>query len=172
MTLWFISDTHFGHQGIIRFLDDDGKVIRTRPDGTPFASIEEHDTLIIDKWRAVVRPTDHVYHLGDVCFNYQHFKRIMPALTGKLRLVRGNHDGFKTKQYMQFFEEIHACRYIDGLMFTHIPVHMSSLDRWKMNVHGHTHGQPNISPKHMNICPEQIGFRPWSLEEIRQHAAR
>ena len=51
--IWFISDTHFGHNNIIEYC---------RPH---FASIDEMESAIIENWNKAVKPGDLVYHLGD-----------------------------------------------------------------------------------------------------------
>lgn len=40
---YFISDLHFGHYNILKFTDQEGKLIR----GAIFSSIEEHDEAIL-----------------------------------------------------------------------------------------------------------------------------
>ena len=40
-SIWFTSDTHFGHKEIIRFT------------GRPFASVEEMDRELIRRWNEI-----------------------------------------------------------------------------------------------------------------------
>jgi calcineurin-like phosphoesterase family protein len=171
MTLWFISDTHFGHYNMACvFKDADGKLIRG------FSSVEEHDERMVAEWNSRVKPSDHVYHLGDVAMK-PGMLQIVKRLNGHKRLVRGNHDIFKTKKYLEVgFEEIYGVRVLDNLLFTHIPVHPESLGRFKANVHGHIHekvyppvvrygDRPNTP--YINICVEHTGYAPVTLEDIR-----
>lgn len=180
MTIWFISDTHFGHANLVTtFTREDGSPVRA------FSSVQEMDEIMIARWNAVVRPTDHVYHLGDVAMRKDVLDRVMPRLPGHLRLVRGNHDIFKTRIYLRYFEEIVGMRVFDRLLFSHIPVHPESLGRFAANIHGHTHHRclPAVTKYHrvngvedqarpytvpyLNICVERTDYRPVSLEEIR-----
>ena len=55
--VFFTSDTHFGHQNIIRFCN------------RPWATIAEHDQALIDNWNAIVPEDAVVFHLGD--FSYK-----------------------------------------------------------------------------------------------------
>jgi len=171
VNLWFISDTHFSHENILRF---------SKPDGTPlrwFHSAEEMDETMIERWNAVVRPQDHIYHLGDVALNKPSMERIMPRLNGHKRLVRGNHDVFPTKFYLKWFKEIHGCRVLDNIVFSHIPIHSGSLGRFKGNAHGHLHanlvlhqGFPVVGlpdTRYLNICVEQTHYHPVSLDFIK-----
>lgn len=165
---FFISDTHFGHSNILTFLRADGTKLRE------FESIEEHDEHIVKCWNEVVRPQDKVYHLGDVVINRKALP-IFSRLNGHKRLVRGNHDIFRTKEYLEYFEEIYGCRVIDRIIFTHIPIHEDCLARFRCNVHGHLHsnkvlttnwGEPKIDSRYMNVSCEQVNYTPISLDEI------
>ena len=49
---FFVSDTHFGHTGILDM------AMR------PFADIRAHDRALIDEWNAVVGKNDTVWHWG------------------------------------------------------------------------------------------------------------
>lgn len=90
MTLWLMSDPHFGHENMVtKFKLADGSPARK------FASVEEMDETMIERWNEVVRPQDHGYILGDVAMRQQDLDRVMPRLHGHKRLVRGNHDIFK-----------------------------------------------------------------------------
>lgn len=55
MTIWLISDTHFGHENIIGYC------------GRPFANAAEMDEAMIERWNATVKPSDKLRtNHGDV----------------------------------------------------------------------------------------------------------
>ncbi len=56
MSLYFTSDTHFGHKNIIQTCN------------RPFASVDEMDEAMVARWNQRVGPDDTVFHLGDFCF--------------------------------------------------------------------------------------------------------
>lgn len=81
MTRWWTSDSHFGHVRIIELA------------GRPFASVEEMDRVMVERWNDVVRPRDEVWHLGDVALGrIADSLPLVGRLHGRKRLVIGNHD--------------------------------------------------------------------------------
>lgn len=165
---FFISDTHFFHANILKFLGDDGKRIR------PFDSLEDMHEYMIEKWNSVVKDSDYVYHLGDVTFQYHGaFNNLMHRLKGKKRLTPGNHDKIWNPALQQHFEK---CEYWKGFAesnFTacHIPTLTSPRDGnfW---VHGHTHSRyikdaaGNLVKNCINVCVEVRDYTPVHIDEI------
>ena len=163
MTIWFLSDHHFGHENLLTFHDDEGKKLRE------FPSIEAHDLMLVESHNKVVRDSDHVYFMGDVAMKFNEYvMMLLRMMRGKKRLLRGNHDIAKTRLYTRFFEEIHATRIFNNLIFSHIPLHPESLGRFRGNVHGHVHANTLSDPRYLNMCPENVGYVPLSLEEISE----
>jgi calcineurin-like phosphoesterase family protein len=156
---WFISDTHFQHENIIKFNNES------------FNSVQERDELLIQNWNSVVKPGDKVYHLGDVFFgNKDRFKSLWPRLVGSKRLIVGNHDDIKFLSSGGFFQKVGMWRHWKvsknkSLLFTHVPLHPDHI-RGDLNVHGHTH--LNGSPKgpYRSVCVELNNYTPVNLEEL------
>ena len=94
--VFLVSDTHFGHAGVCRFMRNDG-VTKLRPWDNP----EEMDEAMVKLWNERVRPNDKVYHLGDVVINRRALS-IMSRLNGDKVLIRGNHDIFKIEDYTKY----------------------------------------------------------------------
>ena len=158
--IWFISDTHLGHNNILTFLHDG---VRLRQ----FDNIHHMEECIFDNWITVVRPQDKVYHLGDVSFTQDAFLR-MKLLPGHKRLVRGNHDKFKTKFYLEVFEEVYGVRQIDRYWLSHVPMHPVNIEAHKINIHGHMHKNTIASPKYFNASVECINYTPVNFEVIKE----
>ena len=131
--VFLVSDTHFGHKGVCHFTRNDG-VTKLRPWDTP----EEMDEAMVKAWNDRVRPTDKVYHLGDVVINRRAMSTLA-RLNGDKVLIRGNHDIFPDNEYGKYFRELRAYHVLNGMIFSHIPLHEASLGRFGVNVHGHTH---------------------------------
>jgi calcineurin-like phosphoesterase family protein len=88
------------------------------------------------------------------------------SVNGKKRLVRGNHDLYKTSKYFEYFEEIYGSRQINGVWLTHIPMHPNSVERAKLNIHGHTHAFCLDDPKYFNASVEAINYTPISIDTV------
>lgn len=161
--VFFVSDTHFGHRGMV-----DGRL--TRADGVttvrPFASVEEMDDTMVERWNSKVRPEDKVYHLGDVAMNPKRVPTVA-RLNGHKTLILGNHDIFDVNLYLAHFKNIRATRVFDGFVCSHVPIHPESLGRFGFNVHGHTHTNCLPDSRYVNICVEQTDYYPLELSELR-----
>jgi len=150
---YYASDLHFRHLRICEF-------------GRPFQGVDHHDDEIITRWNSRVTPYDKVLILGDLAFNVG--LPLVERLNGHKWLIMGNHEHKNIKEYVPLFEDIKAC-YEDkknGIIFTHIPVHESQLDRWPCNVHGHTHAFNIPDKRYVNICMEQTDYAPISHDEL------
>jgi hypothetical protein len=96
------------------------------------------DEAMVKSWNDRVKPTDKVYHLGDVVINRKALK-ILSRLNGDKVLIRGNHDIFRDDEYREYFRELRAYHVMNGMILSHIPLHSDSLGRFGVNIHGHTH---------------------------------
>lgn len=95
--LWFTSDTHFGHQNIIKWC------------GRPWETAEEMDKALIQEWNNVIPKDGVVFHLGDFCFGGAlEWKNIRKSLNGKIYLVMGNHDSSASQPMLSLFEKIYG----------------------------------------------------------------
>jgi calcineurin-like phosphoesterase family protein len=161
--IWFIGDTHFGHKNILGFYGGDGALIRPN-----FGSVKEMDDFMVERWNAVVKPEDKVYHLGDVCVGTKGLG-IVRLLNGRKRLIRGNHDKFRTKYYLDVgFKEVYGCRRLEQLWLTHIPMHPASIGKALGNVHGHIHQNPSPEGRYLNVSVEAIAYTPLVYEDVVQ----
>ena len=175
---FLVSDTHFGHAGVCRFTHPDDPTVKLRPWDDP----AEMDEEMIRRWNDRVRPSDKVYHLGDVVIN----RKALPTLSrlnGDKVLIRGNHDIFRDDEYRQYFRELRAYHVLNGLILSHIPIHEASLGRFGCNIHGHLHASRvkkargvdartgeilysnEIDPRYWCACVEQTDFAPILFED-------
>ena len=161
--IWIVSDTHFGHNNILKFKDKDSNPIRPG-----FSSTEEMDEHMIECWNNVVKDGDIVYHLGDVFFDNGH--TVLSRLKGRKRLLLGNHDNGKSKHLQDNFQKVLLWRMFPefGLLLTHVPVHPDSLGvKAQKNVHGHLHQNLIADDRYINVSVECINYTPVNIETLR-----
>lgn len=174
--MWVISDHHLGHANIIRYCD------------RPFTHTNEMNEALRTYHNELVKPQDHVYFLGDVTIargsagskQAKAFIEEMKKWNGHLRLIMGNHDHFPVQVYKEAgFEKIVGTgRWFKNILFSHYPVHPSTISTAIGCVHGHIHtstspkphifedkGQVVIKP-FINVCVDNTGFRPLAIETV------
>ncbi len=157
MTLFFTSDSHFNHEGIIAHCK------------RPFSCVEEMDEVMVRNWNAVVRPTDTVYHLGD--FSWQRKKSDIEAtlsrLNGIKHLIVGNHDHTDTRRAKGWASVAYAARLKNNglkVYLSHYPVLGFRED---IHFHGHQHNPTPWPVRHqVDVGVDAWGFKPVSIEQI------
>lgn len=164
--VFLISDTHFGHNNICNFTDDNGCKLR------PWNSSDEMDEALIENWNKVVKQNDKVYHLGDVVIAKRYLSTLS-KLNGRKILIKGNHDIFSAKDYLEYFKDIRSVHVLSGMILSHIPIHEESLARFSINVHGHLHSRRVmknglVDPRYFSVCVEQIGFQPIEMSDLQK----
>ena len=163
-----VSDPHFGH-GLLAIGHDKDTGEKLRP----FDNVDAMNDELVARWNAVVRPNDRVYVLGDVAINRRWIAQV-GRCHGKKVLIRGNHDIFKLKDYLPYFEDLRAYKVLDNrqAILSHIPLHPDSIARFGFNIHGHLHsnvvrlpdGSPD--PRYCNVCVEHWDYAPVLLDTV------
>jgi len=151
--VFFISDLHLGHKGILNFSPN--------RQGT---TVEEHDQAIVSLWNSVVTKRDIVYVLGDVCFDMKCLP-LLSEMRGTKRLIRGNHDKFDTNVYLKYFDLIQGFMSYKGFWLSHCPIHPTEL-RGRKNIHGHVHNNIIQDENYISVCVESCQGVPVLFESI------
>jgi len=159
--LWFTSDTHFGHPGIL-FM-------------RPWATVDAMDQALIDSWNSVVGDRDHVFHLGDFSFHKpDRTLEILSCLNGIKYLIRGNHDRNNLNAAcLSMFdggvEHYHEITFGSQLIvMCHFPFKSwNGMHHGSWNLHGHSHGSLAPTGKQLDVGVD-VGklYRPLSYEEV------
>lgn len=188
MTVFFISDTHFGHKNILHL-----------GDGRPYKDIGHHDAMIVANWYDTVTDDDMVIHLGDVAMGpWPEGLMKMKGLPGFKVLIPGNHDRVSSLEsearrerflddYLEVFDEVWGEIDVVTLaeqefILSHYPYEgdHTEKDRHKKLrptdlgiplIHGHTHQteQVTFSKKGtmmLSVGVDANGFTPVSEHEI------
>jgi calcineurin-like phosphoesterase family protein len=166
MTVFFTSDTHFGHAGALAFY------------GRPFGTVAAMDEAMVERWNAVVSPQDEVWHLGDFAVRQrtERVAALLARLRGVKRLISGNNDppavlALEGWHSVQPYAEIS----VDGvsLVLCHYPFRTwRGMAKGWLNLHGHSHGRLKPQPRQYDVGVDVRDFRPVTLEEIRATRGR
>ena len=92
---------------------------------------------------------------------------------GRKILVVGNHDRVHIRRLWRVFDEVAACAYLPGnpgLLFSHVL--LDDVPAGCVNVHGHVHRKTSVDACRINVCVEQIGYRPVPVVDVRRLARR
>ena len=167
MRTFFTSDSHFGHDNIIRHCK---RPCREHP----FQDGAQMDRALMDAWNSVVSPGDVVYHLGDFSLRPAAvISDLLKKLHGIKHLIVGNHDRV---------DEISGCRLqgwasmremakisVDGhsVFLCHYPMREWP-GMWQGTVHlyGHVHGNLQPLPGSMEVGADVWGGKPIQMAEI------
>lgn len=180
MSTYFTSDTHFGHANIIRY------------SRRPFQDVDGMNDSLVEAWNDTVRPTDEVWHLGDVVMgNAAESLELIAYLHGRKLLVPGNHDRCweghkKPGAWAQTYElagfEIMpsqtSLRLADReVQLCHFPYEGDShdqdrydshrpADRGQWLLHGHVHDKWRQHGRQVNVGMDVWDYRPVAVESL------
>jgi calcineurin-like phosphoesterase family protein len=156
MTVFFTSDTHFGHAGVLGLFR------------RPFKGVAAMDEGLVRLWNETVGPADEVWHLGDFAIGHtqERMAEILARLAGRKRLVLGNNDSEETAALPGWVEVADRAELtLDGipLVLTHHP-----LARWEgVNLHGHSHGRrKNPRPGQIDVGVDVWSYRPVAWKKL------
>ena len=165
--VYFLSDTHFGHENILKM---------NRPQ---FSSIKEMDDLMLNNWIKIVKPEDDIYFLGDLFFRAKYDPEIiLKQLTGHIHLILGNHDrDWFNEDYRKYFCEIcYATIIMNGSHAVYLCHYVTCGTTGKFMVHGHIHDDYSLrnsykkvlleSDKFLNACADVNYFKPVTFGQL------
>lgn len=173
MSIFFTSDTHFWHNGALRFREG-------------FGSVEQMNEALIGAWNDVVRMGDTVYHLGDLSFaGLARTQEVVDMLNGTMHIVPGNHDDktllarLRTNDGPVIVEpplmdlklqfEGEPCRFT----LCHFPLlQWNRAQHGAIHLHGHSHGScryPNPENRILDVGVDSWSpsrYEPLSLQRV------
>lgn len=175
--VYFISDTHFGHENIIKYEHRDEKMnIKT---------VQEQDEKLINNWNNVVKSKDLVIILGDFSFyKAPQTMEILKRLNGYKLLIEGNHDCIYLKNKLfdktlyvgiAEYKEYHYHGY--HLCLMHYPIqnfkHMDKETNPYIHVFGHIHSIPYLIPRHSyNAGADVNNYTPIHIDKVIEEALK
>lgn len=185
--LFILSDTHFGHDNIIKY--------QQRP--------KNHEIIMLSEWVRAVTDDDQILHMGDVFLgrggNPKRWSDVLARMPGEKFLIKGNHDEIDNELYLKAGFTI-VPEFIDrGVAFTHRPItnkfpvgsnvvpdkemtgpRIDALRAkqdeigWHTNIHGHIHANPHHqedgsydpTKTYINVCVEVMDYKPIHLGNL------
>lgn len=165
MTIWFTSDTHFGHRNILKHNSE------TRP----YDDVDQMNESMISAWNDRVSKNDVIYHLGDFALtNKTKAQEILGRLNGQKHLIMGNHDkGVANKiigwSSIQAYKEISIDK--RKIVLFHYAMRVWNCSHHgAFHLYGHSHGSlPDIlSSRSMDVGVDATGQIAVSYEEVRE----
>lgn len=159
MSVYVISDTHFGHKNILKFRNE-------------FETIEEHDCVISTNIAQMCGKRDSLYILGDVCLSAGGFESLkwIAERVEHLHIVLGNHDNERkgspsVEDYTKLCKGVYGMKAYKSAWLTHAPVHPEEL-RGKYNIHGHVHSNSVDDPRYFNVSCEAVNYKPVNMVDV------
>jgi calcineurin-like phosphoesterase family protein len=182
MSTFYTADLHFGHANIIKYCN------------RPWATTDEMDAALVERWNSVVGPEDVVRVLGDVSLSPTKLGPVS-ALNGILELYAGNHDkcwsgnkgfGKYITQYHDagfFFISTKGIEYDHELAngrkvtLSHLPYEGNEhdgrkfegyrpKDRGQVNVCGHVHDAWKVQGRSVNVGVDVWDWYPVSEDVL------
>jgi calcineurin-like phosphoesterase family protein len=160
--IWIISDQHFNHKNIINLCD------------RPFSDVDNMNDQLIKNFNYWVKKDDITYHLGDFALGKkEQIKEFIKALNGRHFIILGNHDRYKTTEYINLgFEWASRFPIIFNKFYilSHEPIYLEGNSVY-VNLHGHTHKNDydSLMPNYYNCCVERHEYLPISFDNIIKH---
>lgn len=167
MAHWFTADPHFFHHNILRFCK------------RPFANVEEMNNTIVANLRTAVKPTDHLWILGDLTMDKNKDKERVQTLfrqiPGKKHLIIGNHDRAPWVRHDLPWESVqevlHTSLENRRVTLCHYPmVTWPGVRHGALMLFGHVHNNWKGSRNCVNVGVDVWDFRPVCLDEIAARA--
>lgn len=151
---YFTSDTHYGHQNIIRYCH------------RPYTSVDHMNTDLVNAAAERLQVGDELWHLGDVALGpldstLTHLARIAVDVT----LVAGNHDrchpcnGTRGERFVEIYRE--RCR-LAALVLTNTSLTLSN--GIEVNVSHFPYADPTLEgreDRHGKVITDK--FAPWRV---------
>jgi calcineurin-like phosphoesterase family protein len=176
MAIFFTSDPHFGHANIIKYCN------------RPFASVQEMDRTIIDRWNKRVAKDDTLYCLGDWCI-WRGSKSIDQIAAeyreqincGQIVLIWGNHDrkGRRNEKFQKLFAgtfDLLELTVGDQLIvLCHYAMRVwNRSHHGSYHLYGHSHGSLPDDPnaRSFDCGVDSFNFYPIRYEEVVDLMAR
>lgn len=169
LTTYMTADLHIGHQKILGLCK------------RPFASIDEMNVELVQRWNAVIQPGDSIWVLGD--FAWYGSEDVFHQLKGEKHLIVGNHDTKRTlKMPWASVHDYHELSIHENGVKTKVILFHYGIRSWNgmfkgtIHLHGHSHSRlPGFRVSSgggtMDVGVDCWDFRPVCLADVQTRLA-
>lgn len=172
MTTYFSADPHHGHKKILTYCN------------RPFATVEEMNSTIIERWNQTVSKDDEVWLLGDFC--WKGYENVFHQLNGTKHLIIGNHDahGVLTLPWASQPRHYHEMKLVEdhGTAVTRLVLCHYGIRSWvgmykgAVMLYGHSHnGLPGFRTESgggtLDVGVDAWDFYPVTIQQIKERIA-
>ena len=167
MTNWYIADTHFGHENIIKLCNRD------------FASVEAMDQELVFYINDCVGPDDDLWVIGDFSCNKRakdgdYLSRIFNQINGRKHLIIGNHDTKKVLElpWVSIQQQVQIKDGEHTFFLNHYPMITWPGARYGcIQLFGHIHNNWLGSRNSLNLSVEHWAYGPINAREIMNNVS-
>lgn len=161
MSNFYIADWHYNHKNCLAF------------DNRPFTSIEQMNEALVERWNSVVKPGDTVYVLGDMFWcDSEMAISVLDSLSGRIFLIKGNHDRCHTKKFTDKFVKVAEYMEIKdngrNVVLSHypIPCFKNHFYGW-YHLYGHVHNSFEFNMmEHDKFLMQELYSRPCNMFNV------
>ena len=161
MSNFYIADWHYNHKNCLAF------------DNRPFTSIEQMNEALVERWNSVVKPGDTVYVLGDMFWcDSEMAISVLDSLSGRIFLIKGNHDRCHTKKFTNKFVKVAEYMEIKdngrNVVLSHypIPCFKNHFYGW-YHLYGHVHNSFEFNMmEHDKFLMQELYSRPCNMFNV------
>lgn len=158
--MFFTADQHYGHQGVIDFVD------------RPFSSVSDMDDMMIWKHNERVSRSDDVYMLGDFSISHdlKYLRKIFDKLNGRKHLIIGNHEKKSALKLNWSSKPSHFKKIKDDEGRVIVLSHYSQrswdgMYKGAFHFYGHTHGRLQGIGRSTDVGVDAWDFGPVTAAE-------
>lgn len=164
--IYYTSDSHYFHKNILKYA------------GRPFENVDAMNRALVERWNAVVKPEDTVWHLGDFALGGQekNIRTIVPQLNGTIHLVLGNHDDPEAVAAAGQFASVQNAAHIydgnDSVYLHHYACRVwPKSHRGGFMLFGHSHAELPPIARSLDVGVDAWDYTPTTMTQIKRRLA-
>ena len=159
---YFTSDLHFRHRRVSEIRG--------------FATVEEHDTHVLEAWNRMITHRNDVWVLGDLTFGKRADSAdLFASLNGRKHLVVGNHDPEHVRElpWIEVHDFVGRKFNKQRIYMMHYPMlTWPNGHKGTWHLHGHSHGNLVTAPStRLDVGPDATGQIALSFGEVADRMA-